>query len=62
MEKNKKGRPLGSKNKTKIISKNNSYQLYPTIECNYGNDSMSNTKKWVDTYYAEEGNNETTPS
>ena len=34
-------------------NKENPYQPYPTINCIYGNDSMSNTKKWVDTYYAE---------
>ena len=42
--------------------KSNTYVPYPQIDCEYGNDNMSNTKKWVDTYYAEEGNNGTTPS
>lgn len=34
-------------------NKENPYVPYPKIECQYGNDNMSNTKKWVDTYYAE---------
>lgn len=42
--------------------KSNTYVPYPQIDCEYGNDNMSNTKKWVDTYYAEEENNGTTPS